>query len=85
MPTPLQDYIINRTKCLMASNSKDSEIARILKTEVQNMNEPYWHCVVGKKFSSYISYEAGCFLWFKIDNKIFLIFKSLYFPKELPH
>ena len=46
-----------------------------IKEEMDRRFSPSWHCVVGKGFSSAVTYKNRHFLFIYIMNKAIMIFK----------
>mmetsp|Transcript_10517 Transcript_10517/g.20205 ORF Transcript_10517/g.20205 Transcript_10517/m.20205 type:complete len:87 (-) Transcript_10517:5837-6097(-) len=60
-----------------AAEHRDSEkeISRAIKQYFDNKYSPCWHCVVGKNFSAYVSYEAKSFIFFYVKQIAVLLYK----------
>ncbi|KAJ3699850.1 hypothetical protein LUZ61_003555 [Rhynchospora tenuis] len=54
----------------------EKEIAEYIKKEFDKRHGPTWHCIVGKNFGSYVTHETNFFVYFYIDSKAVLLFKS---------
>ncbi|KAJ3683688.1 hypothetical protein LUZ60_013915 [Juncus effusus] len=54
----------------------EKEIAEYIKKEFDQRHGPTWHCIVGKNFGSYVTHETNYFVYFYIDSKAVLLFKS---------
>ena len=46
-----------------------------IKNKFDEKYGPNWHCVVGKNFSSYVSYESKNYIFFYEGALAFLIYK----------
>ena len=46
-----------------------------LKTHMDKLYGPPWHCIVGKGFGSGVTYKNNHFLYIYIMNKAIMIFK----------
>lgn len=53
------------------------EIASHLKDELNRKYNGNWHCIVGRHFGSYITYEAKHYIYFYISQYGFLLFKTV--------
>ncbi len=51
-------------------------IAMEIKKEFDKKYKPCWHCIVGENFGSFVTHENKNFIFFEIDNKSILLFKS---------
>jgi dynein light chain LC8-type len=54
----------------------ERDMARYLKTQFDIRFQPTWHCLVGRHFGSYVTYEDGAFIYFYIDKLAILLFRS---------
>jgi hypothetical protein len=45
--------------------------------EFDGVYGPAWHCIVGTSFGSFVTHSVGGFLYFSMDQKLYiLIFKT---------
>ena len=45
--------------------------------EFDGVYGPAWHCIVGTSFGSYVTHSVGGFLYFSMDQKLYiLLFKT---------
>ncbi|XP_061358862.1 uncharacterized protein LOC133303036 [Gastrolobium bilobum] len=52
-------------------------LALSLKKEFDGVYGPAWHCIVGTSFGSFVTHSVGGFLYFSIDQKLYiLLFKT---------
>ncbi|KAL0659150.1 hypothetical protein Bca4012_079735 [Brassica carinata] len=56
--------------------SVEKEIAENIKKEFDKVHGPTWHCIVGRNFGSYVTHETNHFVYFYLDQKAVLLFKS---------
>lgn len=56
--------------------SVEREIAALIKREFEKKYSPTWHCVVGRKFGSYVSHETKHFIFFLVRGLNVLLFKA---------
>ncbi|KAL1807374.1 hypothetical protein ACET3Z_024364 [Daucus carota] len=54
----------------------EKDVAEYIKKEFDNKYGPTWHCIVGKNFGSYVTHETHHFVYFYLDAKAVLLFKS---------
>lgn len=54
----------------------ERDMARFLKTEFDARFQPTWHCIVGHKFGSFLTSEAGGFLYFNVGRLAILLFRA---------
>lgn len=58
------------------SETDGETVAMTLKRALDERWEPSWHVVVGRSFGSYVTHETHCFLFFYMEERAFLVFKS---------
>lgn len=76
-PEELQNYIFEQVTLITKdSNKPEKEIAAILKKNLDQNQGHVWHVIVGNDFGSYITHEAGKFIYFYIGERAYLIFKT---------
>lgn len=68
--------VFDITEDALKNTNKQVEIASIIKKEMDKLYGSTWHCIVGKNFGSYVSHEAGSFIYFFAGNLSFLIFRT---------
>lgn len=52
-------------------------LALTLKKEFDGVYGPAWHCIVGTSFGSFVTHSVGGFLYFSMDQKLYvLLFKT---------
>ncbi|KAL2935952.1 Dynein light chain cytoplasmic [Bienertia sinuspersici] len=52
-------------------------LALSLKKELDGVYGPAWHCIVGTSFGSFVTHSVGGFLYFSLDQKLYvLLFKT---------
>ncbi|KAM7488143.1 hypothetical protein LguiB_025627 [Lonicera macranthoides] len=57
-------------------NGVEKDVAEHIKKEFDKKHGPTWHCIVGKNFGSYVTHETNHFVYFYLDTKAVLLFKS---------
>ena len=65
--------------CAMEALEKfniEKDIAAHIKKEMDKKHNPSWHCIVGKRFGSYVTHETGHFIYFYLGQVAILLFKS---------
>ncbi|KAJ1926259.1 Dynein light chain 1, cytoplasmic [Tieghemiomyces parasiticus] len=56
--------------------SVEKDMAASIKREFDKKYQPTWHCIVGKRFGSYVTHETRHFIYMYIDEYAVLLFKS---------
>lgn len=73
------EYFYHLARKLMQDSKGElmyyKDIAKLIKEEFDKQFEGYWHCIVGKHFGSYISYESRNVILIWINDLGFLIYK----------
>ncbi|KAK7329461.1 hypothetical protein VNO77_23630 [Canavalia gladiata] len=54
----------------------EKDVAEQIKKEFDKRHGPTWHCIVGRNFGSYVTHETNHFVYFYLDQKAVLLFKS---------
>ncbi|XP_065863681.1 uncharacterized protein [Euphorbia lathyris] len=54
----------------------EKDVAEHIKKEFDRRHGPTWHCIVGRNFGSYVTHETNHFVYFYLDQKAILLFKS---------
>ncbi|XP_022955505.1 dynein 8 kDa light chain, flagellar outer arm-like [Cucurbita moschata] len=57
-------------------HSVEKDVAEHIKKEFDQRHGPTWHCIVGRNFGSYVTHESNHFVYFYLDQKAVLLFKS---------
>ncbi|KAK2358292.1 Dynein light chain 2, cytoplasmic [Trifolium repens] len=57
-------------------HSVEKDVAESIKKEFDKRHGPTWHCIVGRNFGSYVTHETNHFVYFYLDQKAVLLFKS---------
>ncbi|ESW98715.1 hypothetical protein HPODL_05262 [Ogataea parapolymorpha DL-1] len=76
MSTDMQEVVFNLTEKALQSYKKNAELSAYLKKEMDKQYGTTWHCIVGKNFGSFVSHEAGNFIYFYIGDRAFQLFKT---------
>ncbi|XP_069651350.1 dynein light chain 2, cytoplasmic-like [Haliaeetus albicilla] len=54
----------------------ERETVALIKSEFEKKYSPTWHCIVGRKFGSYVSHETKHFTLFLVLGGNILLFKA---------
>nr|XP_043618156.1 uncharacterized protein LOC122589892 [Erigeron canadensis] len=79
MPSFMQIHAVDVTRKTYDSLEKFTAktLALTLKKEFDGTYGPSWHCIVGLSFGSFVTHSVGGFLYFSMDQKLFvLLFKT---------
>lgn len=61
---------------VMDQTDKEKEIAEAIKRFFDNKYAPNWHCVVGKNFASYVTYQCKNYIFCNIGQHAILLYKQ---------
>mmetsp|Transcript_15722 Transcript_15722/g.17028 ORF Transcript_15722/g.17028 Transcript_15722/m.17028 type:complete len:103 (+) Transcript_15722:139-447(+) len=50
--------------------------AEKIKNEFDQRWSPYWHCVIGRNFGSFVTHETKNFVFFYLGDKAVMLFKA---------
>ncbi len=76
MPDELKDSAVAVCKKALESGGGESEIAKRIKTEFDELHGPIWHCFVGRNYGSFVTHEKQRFIYIYMGNQAVLLFKS---------
>ncbi|KER32423.1 dynein light chain type 1 [Opisthorchis viverrini] len=76
MTAEMQDIAVNTAAYGLDNFNVEKDVAAHLKKEFDRRFGPTWHCIVGKNFGSYVTHEAQNFIYFYLQDRAFLLFKS---------
>ncbi|KAK8709837.1 hypothetical protein V6N13_060839 [Hibiscus sabdariffa] len=76
MKDELQKEAVNIAISAFENNSVEKDVAEHIKKEFDKRHGPTWHCIVGRNFGSYVTHETNHFVYFYLDQKAVLLFKS---------
>jgi len=54
----------------------EKEIAAYIKKEFDKRYSPTWHCIVGRNYGSFVTYEARYYVYYQLGEVAILLFKS---------
>lgn len=79
MPPFMQIHAVDfaRKSCDSLEKFTARTLASTLKKEFDGVYGPAWHCIVGTSFGSFVTHSVGGFLYFSMDQKLYvLLFKT---------
>ncbi|KAL5701319.1 Dynein light chain 2 [Ranunculus cassubicifolius] len=76
MNEDLQKQAIDCALYGIEKHNVEKDIAEYIKKEFDKKHGPTWHCIVGRNFGSYVTHETNNFVYFYLDHKAILLFKS---------
>ncbi|PKI65061.1 dynein light chain 1, cytoplasmic [Punica granatum] len=76
MKDDMQKEAIDIAVAAFEKHGVEKDVAEHIKKEFDKKHGPTWHCIVGKNFGSYVTHETNHFVYFYLDQKAILLFKS---------
>ncbi|PIA44341.1 hypothetical protein AQUCO_01700146v1 [Aquilegia coerulea] len=76
MNEEMQKEAIDCALSAFEKHNVEKEIAEQIKKDFDKKHGPTWHCIVGRNFGSYVTHETHHFVYFYLDQKAILLFKS---------
>ncbi|KAJ6818415.1 dynein light chain 1, cytoplasmic [Iris pallida] len=76
MKEEMQKEAIDCAIAAFERHGVEKEVAEYIKKEFDRSYGPTWHCIVGRNFGSYVTHETNHFIYFYLDSKAILLFKS---------
>ncbi|KAF7260876.1 hypothetical protein EG68_01733 [Paragonimus skrjabini miyazakii] len=76
MPNDMQEDAVHTAAYALDKFQLEKDIAAHIKKEFDRKYNPTWHCIVGKHFGSYVTHETQNFIYFYLQDRAFLLFKS---------
>ncbi|KAF5775051.1 putative dynein ATPase [Helianthus annuus] len=76
MNEEMQTDAVNIAISAFENCSVEKDVAELIKKQFDKNHGPTWHCIVGKNFGSYVTHETNHFVYFYLDSKAVLLFKS---------
>ncbi|KAA0193202.1 hypothetical protein FBUS_09406 [Fasciolopsis buskii] len=76
MADAMRDDAIRTTLEALKNNKDETEILKYIKQQFDMKYKPSWHCVMGKSFCSYFTYEENCYIYFTLGGRDYLLFKT---------
>nr|CAH8827133.1 unnamed protein product [Trichobilharzia regenti] len=76
MHEDMQEVAVHTAVAALDKYEIEKDIAAYVKKEFDRKYNPNWHCIVGKHFGSYVTHETQHFIYFYLQDRAFLLFKS---------
>ncbi|VDK39317.1 unnamed protein product [Taenia asiatica] len=76
MPIEMQQHALACARDAMSEFCIEKDIAIYIKKKFDETYNPTWHCIVGRSYGSYVSYESKHFIYFYLGELGILLFKS---------
>jgi len=76
MAEDMQEEAILTAKQAIEKYKIEKDIAAFIKKEFDQKFNPTWHCVVGRNFGSFVTHETKHFIYFYIDQRAVLLFRT---------
>nr|CAH8827130.1 unnamed protein product [Trichobilharzia regenti] len=76
MSTEMQEDAVHVAASALDKYDVEKDIAAHIKKDFDRRHHPTWHCIVGRHFGSYVTHETNNFIYFYLDDRAFLLYKS---------
>ncbi|TPX53313.1 hypothetical protein PhCBS80983_g06320 [Powellomyces hirtus] len=84
MSEEMQQDAVNCATQAMEKYNIETDIAAFIKQKFDKKYNPIWHCIVGRRFGSYVTYETKHFIYFYLGKIAILLFKKAQTNEALP-
>lgn len=66
--------------------NEQTALAQFIKKELDEKYGERWHCIVGHSFAAFVGHDTEYFIYFRIDNVYFCIWRidTQYEEKQVP-
>jgi dynein light chain LC8-type len=82
-PCDMPDHILKDIIELAAQSSSKFDVdregaaaAQYIKSALDVKHEPHWHVVIGNGFGSYVIHESQRYVYFHLNKRAFMIYKT---------
>ncbi|CAH8829515.1 unnamed protein product [Trichobilharzia szidati] len=76
MNPDMQDDAVHVAASALDKFEVEKDVAAYIKKEFDRKYNPTWHCIVGRHFGSYVTHETQNFIYFYLEDRAVLLFKS---------
>ncbi|KAF5737004.1 dynein light chain 2 cytoplasmic [Tripterygium wilfordii] len=76
MSDAMQKEAVEIAIAAFEKNNVEKDVAENIKKAFDKKHGATWHCIVGRNFGSYVTHETNHFVYFYLDQKAVLLFKS---------
>nr|CAD1828489.1 unnamed protein product [Ananas comosus var. bracteatus] len=76
MAEEMREEVFCCARAAFDGHAMEKDIAEYIKKEFDRNHGPTWHCIVGRNFGSFVTHETNHFIYFYIESKAVLLFKS---------
>ncbi|KAK0399311.1 hypothetical protein QR680_002985 [Steinernema hermaphroditum] len=76
LPQSLLEEACNMASASMRQSHDEMEVARNLKNYFDEKHGGNWHCIVGRNFGSFVTYDDGNLCYFKVGKTSVLLFRT---------
>lgn len=77
MNNDIKYEVIRVTQEAMEKYNQDLSVAKEIKEYFEKkFKNSIWHCIIGRKFGSFVTYETGYYIYFYIGQTAFLLYKT---------
>ena len=74
-PSEMKSDALSQASFAVQKYAEEKEIAKHMKQFFDAKYSPNWHCVVGKSFANFCTYEAKHHIFFEVPPLFILLYK----------
>eukprot|EP00451_Oxyrrhis_marina_P003733 CAMPEP_0204273810 /NCGR_PEP_ID=MMETSP0468-20130131/24376_1 /ASSEMBLY_ACC=CAM_ASM_000383 /TAXON_ID=2969 /ORGANISM="Oxyrrhis marina" /LENGTH=88 /DNA_ID=CAMNT_0051249921 /DNA_START=64 /DNA_END=330 /DNA_ORIENTATION=- len=74
-PSEMRQDAIAQATLAAQKHESEKEIAKHVKNFFDAKYSPNWHCIVGKNFATYATYESKTYIFFEVPPLFVLLYK----------
>ncbi len=75
MEDTMKDDVEKEVNKAIDTKETEKEISESIKNYFDKTYSPNWHCVVGKHFASYVTFQSKHYIFFYIGQLAILLYK----------
>ena len=76
MEPEMQAFALETGITAAQQKSGEQEIASYIKKTFEERYQPNWHCIVGRNFGAFVTFEGKNYIYFYIGQMGILLFRS---------
>eukprot|EP00995_Heteronema_vittatum_P002463 NODE_1356_length_987_cov_215.301706_g944_i0.p3 GENE.NODE_1356_length_987_cov_215.301706_g944_i0~~NODE_1356_length_987_cov_215.301706_g944_i0.p3 ORF type:complete len:110 (-),score=32.64 NODE_1356_length_987_cov_215.301706_g944_i0:416-745(-) len=82
MPEELQQKALDYINAALdkwkdGTTNQEREVAKHVKQEFDKAHGPTWHCIFGRNFGAFVTFESKCFVYLTIGQHNLILWKHL--------
>lgn len=76
MSEEMKKEVIETAQDALDKCNSQREVATKIRERFESQYKSIWHCIVGRNFSGYVTYETKYYIYFYIGQTAIMLFKS---------